>query len=248
MLEDFWTLVAIGFAAQMIDGALGMAFGLVSTSILLSLGVPPANASALVHTAEIFTTSASGASHLVARNVDRKLFWRLAPFGIVGGVLGATLLSSIDGDVIKPVVVTYLAVVGVYVLYRVFVPPRPREDIPRAVPLLGAVGGFLDASGGGGWGPIVTSTLIGNGVAPRPVIGTVSLTEFFVTLSISATFVFHLGWSQIESVLGLILGGVVAAPLAGIAVRFAPTRVLAGLVGLLVLGLAAYDGYKLIVG
>jgi uncharacterized membrane protein YfcA len=247
-MEDFWVLMAVGFAAQMVDGALGMAFGLVSTSILLSFGVPPANASALVHTAEIFTTGASGASHVVAGNVDKRLFLRLVPFGILGGVIGATVLSSIDGDTIKPFVVTYLAVVGCYVLYRVFVPPTPREDVPRSTPLLGAVGGFLDASGGGGWGPIVTSTLIGGGMAPRPVVGTVSLTEFFVTLSISAAFVFHLGWSELEGVLGLITGGVIAAPFAGLAVRFAPTRVLAGLVGVLVLILAAYDGYKLVSG
>ncbi|GGE49849.1 UPF0721 transmembrane protein [Agaricicola taiwanensis] len=247
-MEDFWTLVAIGFAAQMIDGALGMAFGLVSTSVMLSLGMPPANASALVHTAEIFTTGASGASHVAAGNLDRKLFWRLLPFGVGGGVLGATVLSSIDGDLIKPFVVAYLAVVGCFVLYRVVVPPKRREDLPRGIPVLGAAGGFLDASGGGGWGPIVTSTLIGNGVAPRPVIGTVNITEFFVTLSISATFLFHLGWQGFEGALGLIIGGVAAAPLAGLTVRFAPTRVLAAFVGVLVIILASVDGYKLITG
>lgn len=242
---DFWTLVAVGFAAQMVDGALGMAFGLVSTSVMLSLGMPPANASALVHTAEIFTTGASGTSHAIAGNVDRKLFWRLMPLGVLGGVLGATLLSSIDGNLIKPFVVGYLALVGCFVIYRVVRPPKPRLDLPKATPALGLAGGFLDASGGGGWGPIVTSTLIGNGVAPRQVIGTVSLTEFFVTLAISATFLLHLGWSGFQGALGLIVGGVAAAPLAGLTVRFAPTRVLAGLVGVLVLGLAFHDAYKL---
>jgi uncharacterized membrane protein YfcA len=247
-MADFWTLVAVGFAAQMIDGALGMAFGLVSTSVMLSLGMPPASASALVHTAEVFTTGASGTSHMIAGNLDKKLFWRLLPMGVLGGVLGATLLSSIDGDQIKPFVVAYLAVIGCFVLYRVAVPPKPTEDLPRGTPLLGAAGGFLDASGGGGWGPIVTSTLIGNGVAPRKVIGTVNITEFFVTLSISATFLLHLGWQGFEGALGLITGGIIAAPLAGFTVRYAPTRILAALVGVLVIVLACIDGYKIITG
>lgn len=245
---DFWTLVAVGFAAQMVDGALGMAFGLVSTSVMLSLGMAPANASALVHTAEVFTTGASGASHFMAGNIDRKLFWKLMPLGVLGGVLGATLLSSIDGDLIKPFVIGYLALVGCFVLFRVVYPPKPRDGLPRVTPVLGVAGGFLDASGGGGWGPIVTSTLIGNGLAPRNVIGTVNLTEFFVTTAISAAFLFHLGWQGFEGALGLIVGGVIAAPLAGLTVRFAPTRVLAGLVGLLVLALAFHDAYKLFGG
>lgn len=154
--------IAAGFAAQIIDGALGMAFGLISSTLLVSfLGVTPAVASASVHTVESFTTAASGASHIAHRNVDWRLFRRLVLPGVVGGVLGAYVLSSVDAAVARPFVMAYLSAIGLYLLYRGWrgeVTPRK----PRIVEPLGLVGGFLDAAGGGGWGPVVTSNLLGD--------------------------------------------------------------------------------------
>ena len=168
----------------------GMAYGVISSTTLLAFGVSPAHASAAVHAAELFTTAASGSAHLYHRNIDWKLFRRLAPFGILGGCLGAYVLTSFDGNVIKPFITTYLALVGVWLLVRSFrrIPSRP---VPAGIVApLGAAGGFLDAAGGGGWGPIVTTGLLGAGGSPRYVIGTVNASEFLITLSVSLTFLF----------------------------------------------------------
>jgi uncharacterized membrane protein YfcA len=192
MQWEFFTFLAVGFLAQLVDGALGMAYGLVSSTVLLAFGVPPAQVSASVHAAELFTTAASGASHAWHRNVDFKLLGQLVPTGIVGGALGAFVLTSIPGNAIKPFVLVYLAAIGVLLLFRTF-RPFPTKPVPgRIVVPLGGVGGFLDAVGGGGWGPVVTSTLIGAGGQPRYVIGTVNAAEFLVTLAISASFVIAL--------------------------------------------------------
>lgn len=238
---DLWIAVAVGFLAQLADGALGMAYGLISTSFLLSLGVPPAQASAMVHTAEMFTTGASGASHAIKRNVDWRLALRLAPAGIAGGVLGAVFLSNIPGDVIRPIVAFYLVVMGLYLLRLAIAPPRDRPPNTRGAVPLGFVGGFLDASGGGGWGPIVTSTLLGRGHAPHMPIGSVSISEFLVTAAISAAFASEIGVTHLGSVAGLILGGVAAAPLAAHVVRIVPARLLLGMVALSVIGLSAWQ-------
>ncbi|HEX8263208.1 MAG TPA: sulfite exporter TauE/SafE family protein [Allosphingosinicella sp.] len=211
-LLDILPFIAIGFAAQLIDGALGMAFGQISSTLLISMGVPPAAASAGVHTAETFTTAVSGVSHVLHRNVDWRLFFRLAVPGVIGGVIGAYVLSNIDASTAKPIVLAYLAALGLYLLYR-GVMHRHNEREPRIVAPLGLAGGFLDAAGGGGWGAVVTSNLLVQGSSPRKTIGTVNTAEFFLTVTISATFIATLGWEAFTvATLGLLIGGVMAAP------------------------------------
>ncbi|WP_262271473.1 sulfite exporter TauE/SafE family protein [Microvirga yunnanensis] len=233
-MEDFLIFALIGFGAQLVDGALGMAFGVLSTTSLLAFGVPPATASAVTHVTEIFTTAASGASHVLHRNVNWRLVARLAPAGMLGGAVGAFILSSIDAKTIQPLVSGYLMAIGLYITFKAFRPLWPREVRDWMVPWIGAGGGLLDAMGGGGWGPVVTSSLIGRGHAPRQVIGSANLTEFLVTSVVSATFILNLGWSELSSAAGLIAGGVLAAPLGGFVVSRVPTRPLMVAVGLLI--------------
>jgi uncharacterized membrane protein YfcA len=222
---DLLLIAAIGFAAQLVDGALGMAFGLISTTALLTLGLPPAQASAAVHTAEVATTAASGISHLYHRNINAKLFATLGIAGVLGGVLGAYVLSNIDGRAIRPFIAAYLLVMGIFILMRV-ARLSPVEDATAsyAAPL-GLVGGFLDAIGGGGWGPIVTSTLIVRGDNPRKSIGTSSLSEFFVTIAVSAALFVSLDFMKyLTIVVGLVIGGAVGAPFAGWFSKIIPMR------------------------
>ena len=243
----FWELlpfIAAGFAAQLIDGALGMAFGVISSTLLLSLGMPPAAASAGVHTVETFTTGLSGISHILHKNVDWKLFRRLAIPGIIGGVLGAYVLSSIDAAVVKPFVLAYLAAIGGLLVYRGIKYP-PEYKAPKHVAPLGLAGGFLDAAGGGGWGPIVTGNLLAQGGEPRKIIGTVNTTEFLLTATISATFIFTLGWEAFTiATVGLLIGGVIAAPVgARVASRVNPKTLLTA-VGILLIVTSSYGIYK----
>lgn len=220
--------IAIGFAAQLVDGALGMAFGVITNTLLVGvLGLPPAQASQRVHVVECFTTATSGISHLLSGNIDRGLFFRLLVPGMIGGVTGAYLLTSIDASVVKPLVLAYLAIMGLYLLARGLIyPPKLREA--KHVAPLGLIGGFLDAAGGGGWGPVVTSNLLVQGAEPRKVVGTVNSVEFFLTLTISATFIVQLGIADLAgATLGLLIGGIAAAPLGAIAAkRFSPKLML----------------------
>jgi len=241
MFEDFAVFVAIGFAAQLVDGALGMAFGLISTSVLLGMGVPPATASAAVHAAEIVTTGASGYSHFRLGNVDRALFRKLVLPGVVGGVIGATALASVPGELIKPFVNAYLIVMGLVVVFKGLRRISPPSHLPRAVRPLGFCGGLFDAMGGGGWGPIVTSTLLGWGAEPRRAIGTSNAVEFFVASAVAATFVLAIGLDLWPIILGLVIGGAVAAPLAAYAAKLAPPRPLMLLVGAVVIALSLRD-------
>jgi uncharacterized protein len=237
--------IAIGFAAQVIDGALGMAFGVINSTLLVTvMGVPPAVASASVHAVETFTTAASGVSHVVHRNVDWKLFRRLVIPGMIGAVAGAKLLSTIDASVAKPFVMAYLACIGLYLLSRaVRGEIKPRK--PRVVAPLGLVGGFLDAAGGGGWGPVVTSNLLIQGATPRHTIGTVNTAEFFLTATASVTFFSVLGWSAFTlHTLGILIGGLVAAPFGGIIAKRVPTRHLMALVGVLLTLTSAWSIYS----
>jgi len=229
--------ILVGFLAQMIDGALGMAYGVSSTSLLLGLGISPATASATVHTAEVFTTAASGFSHWRLGNIDKQLVRKLLLPGVIGGVLGAYILASIPGDRIKPFVAVYLLFMGVIVLWKVM---RGGEVSTRPTPLfpLGLIGGFFDAIGGGGWGPIVTSTLVARGNQPRQTIGSVNLVEFFVTLAESVTFIVSVGLSHWNVIVGLILGGIIAAPFGAHIVRKLPARAMLIAVGLLIVGLS----------
>lgn len=233
--------IAVGFAAQLVDGALGMAFGVITNTLLVGLlGISPAQASQKVHVVECFTTATSGLSHLFHRNIDGKLFARLVIPGVIGGVTGAYLLTSIDGEAIKPYVLLYLAAMGLYLLVRgLLYPPKLREA--RHVAPLGLLGGFLDAAGGGGWGPVVTSNLLVQGAEPRKVVGTVNAAEFFLTVSISATFIYHLGLADLAgATLGLLIGGVLAAPFAAVAAkRFSPKLMLI-MVGVALTATSAY--------
>lgn len=231
-LASLLPYIAVGFAAQLVDGALGMAFGVISNALMVGvMGVPPALASQRVHVVECFTTATSAISHLIAGNIDKSLFLRLLLPGIVGGVLGAYVLTSVDASIVKPLVLIYLTAIGLYLLWRGFTyPPAPRR--PRHVAPLGLVGGFLDAAGGGGWGPVVTSNLLVQGAEPRKVVGTVSAVEFFLTLTISAAFVFHLGFADLAgATLGFLIGGVAAAPLGAFAARHFSTKVMLVFVG-----------------
>ena len=237
--------ILIGFAAQLVDGALGMAFGVISTTLLLSLGVPPAAASATTHTAESFTTAVSGISHVLHRNVDWWLFVRIVFPGVVGGVLGAYLLAEIlEEGIARPLVLTYLTGIGAYLLWRGFT-HRHVEKRPRVIAPLGFAGGFLDAAGGGGWGPIVTSNLLIQGANPRKVIGTVNTAEFFITVTISATFVAALGLEEFtRATIGLLIGGIAAAPLGGyVAKRVSADRLLI-LVGVVLVLTSAYGIWR----
>ncbi|MDO5610764.1 MAG: sulfite exporter TauE/SafE family protein [Pseudomonadota bacterium] len=243
--------ILIGFAAQLIDGALGMAFGVITNTLLVSvLGLPPARASASVHLVETFTTAASGVSHILHGNVDWKLFARLAPAGVIGGAAGAYLLASIDGAAARPFVMGYLVLIGLYLLLRAWrmgstwhVPPQPKLVAP-----LGLFGGFLDAAGGGGWGPLVTSNLLAQGSEPRKTIGTVNASEFLVTLTVSITFIAAIGLAAFSvAVVGLIIGGLLAAPLgAMLAKRIAP-RPLLFAVALVLIATSSFGLYRALV-
>ena len=190
MWDDILLYIIIGFVAQMIDGAIGMAYGVTASSVLLSLGVPPATASACVHAAETLTTGASGFAHWRLGNVDRKLLVRLAVPGMIGGAIGAYVLSELPGDTLRPFISAYLLLLGVFIVWKALATRSIEAPAPREL-VVTFLGGVLDAIGGGGWGPIVTSTLLGQGTKPRYAIGSVNLAEFFVTVVISTTFFLH---------------------------------------------------------
>lgn len=242
-LWDLLPFIAVGFGAQIVDGALGMAFGVICNTLLVAvMGLPPARASANVHIVECFTTAVSGISHFLSGNIDWNLFLRLMIPGIIGGVAGAYLLTHIDGNAIKPFVLGYLIAVGIYLLIRGILFP-PKHQKPKVVEPLGLIGGFLDAAGGGGWGPIVTSNLLVQGVEPRKVVGTVNSVEFFMTLTVSITFIIGLGWKDFAvATVGLLIGGVFAAPFGAIMAKRIPTKVLLILVGV-VLTLTSTYGF-----
>ncbi len=233
--------IAVGFAAQLVDGALGMAFGVISSTLLVGvLGVPPALASQRVHVVECFTTGVSGISHLLHRNIDGRLFLRLVIPGVIGGFLGAYLLSNVDAALVKPFVLMYLTAIGLYLLVRgIMYPPKLKEA--KLVAPLGLVGGSLDAAGGGGWGPVVTSNLLIQGADPRKVVGTVSAVEFFLTVTISASFIYHLGVADLAgATLGLLIGGLLAAPLGAWAAKHFPAKQMLILVGVVLTATSAY--------
>lgn len=255
-METFLVFLLVGVLAQAVDGALGMAYGVISSSVLLALGVPPATASASVHGAEVFTTAASAGSHILHKNVEWRLFIPLAVAGVVGGVVGAYVLSGVDGQAIKPYIIAYLALVGAYIVWRAGHEVRHRH-IRHAwtVAPVGLFGGFFDAVGGGGWGPTVSSTMVAVGTEARRAIGTTNAAEFVVTAAISATFFWALAtghWRDAEAltnhaaaIAGLVVGGLIAAPFAGLIVKRVPHRVLAYAVGFMLLILAGYQALQL---
>lgn len=239
-LPTFLIFIGVGFLAQMIDGALGMAYGVSSNTFLLSVGVPPAIASACVHLAEVITTGVSGITHWKLGNVDKETFRKLIIPGVLGGIAGAYLLTSLDGNKLKPYISAYLIVMGFVILWKAIKSiTKEGKPIPWIVPL-GLVGGFFDAIGGGGWGPVVTTTLVAQGKSPRFSIGSVNSSEFFVTFAESVTFLLTLGGllSNWPIFLGLLIGGAFAAPLAAVVTKKLPVRWLMAMVGLLIIGLS----------
>lgn len=219
MDKAFRQIVAVAFAAQMVDGALGMAYGLTSTSLLLAFGQTPAAASAAVHLDETATTGASAISHHLARNADWRLVRPLAIAGALGGVAGASLLATGVGDLLAPAVSVYPTLMGGVVLWKAW-RATPGIRPPQGLRRLGVVGGFVDAVGGGGWGPIVSGTLIASAGSARRMIGSSIAAEFFATCAITVAFAGHLGLGAFGwTALALVLDGVPAAPFAALAVR-----------------------------
>lgn len=257
MEDSFLLFVLVGFLAQLVDGALGMAYGVISSTVLMSFGIGPVAVSASVHAAEVFTTAASAGSHVWNRNVNWALFRVLAPAGIIGGLAGVYLLTSIDAAALKPYVAAYLALMGLYILYRAFRDAATVAYHPvKVIVPMGVIGGALDAMGGGGWGSTVTTGLVGTGGAPREMIGTVNTVEFFLTVAVSAAFLTALltgHWQEAEgladhawAVGGLIVGGVAAAPLAGYVTRIVPQHWLMVAVGVMISLLASYQIWRLL--
>lgn len=235
---DFALYMLIGFAAQLVDGALGMAYGVTASTLLLGAGMPPAAASATVHAAECFTTGASAVSHRAFGNVDGRLFRRLLLPAMLGAGLGAWALTQVDGDALKPWIAGYLLLIGLVLVHRAVRGARPREARRHVAPL-GFLGAMADAVGGGGWGPIVSSHLLARGGEFRLTIGSVNAVEFFVTLTASAVFLLTLGSGHWTTVLALAAGGVVAAPLGAWLLGRLPPRPMLAAVGLLVVVLSA---------
>ncbi len=237
-MEHFSEFLIVGFLAQLIDGALGMAYGLTSTSLLLSLGVPPLTASATTHMAECITSGFSGIAHHHFGNIDRLLFRKLVLPGILGAILGAFLLTHLKAETIKPFVGLYLLTMGLIILLKAFREIAPKAIAQHLTPL-GLIGGLLDAIGGGGWGSLVVSTLLASGNEVRTTIGSVTASQFFVTVAASTTFVIggaNIGW---YTVLALSLGGACAAPLGPWLCKHLPARPLLFIVGLLIVGLSS---------
>ena len=239
-MQRLLLLAVVGFAAQLVDGSLGMGFGVISTSLLLIAGLSPAMASASVHLAELGTNVASGVSHWKLGNVDWRLVARLGVPGAIGAFAGATFLSQISTALAKPVMAAILGALGMYILLRYALKPPAVAQARRSphtakflVPL-GLAGGFVDATGGGGWGPVSTTSLLSAGkTAPRTVIGSVDTSEFLVSFAASLGFVLNLGLLGIEwgIVLALLAGGLVAAPIAAWLVSRIPAQVMGVAVG-----------------
>ncbi|WP_426689123.1 sulfite exporter TauE/SafE family protein [Rhodanobacter ginsengiterrae] len=240
-LTEFLTFAAVGALAQLIDGALGMAYGITAASMLLGLGLPPVVASASVHYAETFTCGASGLSHLAAGNVRRTLFWALVIPGVAGAVIGALLLSHVPAAWMRLALTPYLLGMGVCLLWR----GRHQtvahdEHVPPVARPLGLLAGFADAVAGGGWSAITVTALVAKGAAPRQVIGTVHLAKCVVSAAASVSFLLHVGASHGAAVPGLIAGGVVAAPLGALLTRRLPPRAATLLAATAVLGLGLH--------
>lgn len=225
-----------GFIAQMIDGALGMAYGVTATTFLLSVGITPAAASASVHASEVFTSGVSGYMHLKFGNVNSKLFKTLVIPGVIGAILGAYVLSSLEeyAGYIKPIVSIYTLFLGAIIIRKALIKRQEKRQLKK-VGWLALFGGYLDSIGGGGWGPIVSSTLIASGRHPKYTIGSVNLTEFFVSLASSITFFSVIGLGYLDVIIGLILGGVIAAPIAARLANKLPVKSMMILVGIVII-------------
>jgi uncharacterized protein len=245
LTPEFGLYVLAGFVAQLIDGALGMAYGVSASSLLSVFGVEPRVVSATVHAAECFTTGASGLSHHAFGNVDRTLFKRLLIPAVIGAVIGAYALTAIDGKVLKPYISVYLVVMGVVIIAKAFTRVPPKKVTTHLAPL-GFFGALVDAMCGGGWGPIVASNLIIRGNDTRITVGSVNAVEFFVTLSASITFFLTIGLTHWNIIVALAIGGVIAAPLAAWAAKHIPHKPFMVLVGLLIVVVNSLRVFKIL--
>jgi len=233
-LDLFLISILVGFFAQLVDGTLGMAYGVISNTFLLSYGLSAPVSSASIHLAEVFTTLASGLSHLRIGNVDKCLVKRLVFTGVSFGVFGAYISTVIPKELTKTFVSIYLLVMGLIILFRIIKPLRIHVK-ERSIPVLGSIAGFLDAVGGGGWGPITTSTLLAAGYNPRFTVGSVNFAEFFISIAVSATFFAIIGPTHLSVVAGLLLGGIVIAPFGAYLCKRIPSKLMLVSVGCLII-------------
>ncbi len=244
--QEFLIFFAIGIFAQLVDGTLGMGYGATSTSFLLAYGIPPAISSTGVHVAEMFTTGASAISHFKFGNINKKLVKHLLIPGVLGSIAGAYLLSDvIDGDVIKPFIALYMIVLA-FIIIRKALQKNIVKRKTKRLGILASFGGFMDAVGGGGWGPIVTSTLLGRGRNPRYTIGSVNTAEFAVSFASGITFMLFGGIQGWQVIIGLILGGVIAAPIAAFLVNKIQRKPMMIVVGILIIILSLRTMSKLL--
>ena len=230
--------IAVGFFAQLIDGSMGMGYKTSTTSLLMALGLPPVLASSSTHTAGVFVSLASAVSHWKLGNVDKKLLWQLAIPGVIGGVIGAVILTVAPTTWVKPVVSVYLIVMGLRIVLKSLRKNKTATSMIKRIGLLAGFGGLMDAIGGGGWGPIVTGNMIMAGYEPRFAIGSSNTAEFIVSIAQTVVFFTLLDNFQWTTVLGLIIGGVLAAPVAAYATQKIPMRRFAILVGILIIVLS----------
>ncbi|MFC5743399.1 sulfite exporter TauE/SafE family protein [Dyella tabacisoli] len=244
MPSEFVTFALVGALAQVIDGSLGMAFGVASTAMLLGLGLPPAVASASVHYAETFTCGASGISHLIAGNVRRRLFFSLMIPGVIGAVIGACVVSYVPASWMRLALTPYLLGMGVFLLLRASRNSGHSDEVLNGTRPLGLVAGFADAVAGGGWSALTVTSLVARGNTPRIVIGTTHLAKCVVSASASLTFLWHVGATHGTAVLGLILGGALASPFSALFAKVIPARVVTTMAAIAVLGLGLSNVVK----
>ena len=244
-LSELLAFIAVGALAQLVDGALGMAFGVTSSGLLLALGMPPVAASASVHYAEAFTCGASGLSHLLAGNVRRALFLALVIPGVLGALIGVWIAVHVPPSWLRALLAPYLLGMGGFLLLRCRRSAGTRQDVPRGTGVTGGIAGLVDAIGGGGWSAITVTTLLARGLQPRAVIGSVHLAKCVVSVAASFSFLLTIGVSHAAAVAGLIIGGALAAPFGAVFVRRVPARVATALAGLAVLALGLHNTVRL---
>lgn len=242
---EFFNYVLVGFFAQMVNGCLGMAYGVLSGAFLISIGVPPVSASASIHCSKVPVALISGIFHLKFRNVNKFLLKQLVISGTIGGIIGVTFLSYFNSEILRPIVSIYLLILEIYILFKGINRIKLKKMTNKIQPI-GFCGGFLDSIGGGGWGPIVTSTLIIRGNSPKRSVGTVSMAEFFVSTAQVIAFFICLGieTQYMQIVLGLTLGGIIAAPLAASMTRKINIKIMTILIGLLIIIINVYTLIK----
>lgn len=243
--EELIFFILIGFAAQFVDGFLGMAYGISANTLLIGMGISPVQASASIHIAELFTTSVSGFSHYGFGNVDIPLVKKLILPGVIGATTGAIVLVWMPLDIMKVLVACYLLVMGGTILYKAY-KNHIAEQVRHHVVPLGFLGGFLDAAGGGGWGTIVASSLVAKGSIPRLAIGTVNAAEFFIAFASSLVFIVSINTLNWTIVVGLALGGALSAPLAAYFARHMPAKRFMVVIGIVIMILSSYIIFQVV--